>query len=203
MNQTPRKPRVVTLFLIALMLWVGGFVLFSAASIWRLPQKNDQKTDVIVVLTGGGNRVEEGLILFALGKTKELFISGVHPGVTENEVRAMWKGRAPLPECCITLERTSISTLQNAQQTRDWLKNTDYHSIRLVTANYHMNRALLHFSLLLPGVDIIPHPVEHPNVGPRTKRFWLIMLSEYHKTLFRLVSGPYIYAQEWFESRQT
>src|SRR5262249_35130037 len=152
-------------------LWLLGFIFFSGVSIWRTPQKLDTITDAIVVLTGSDKRVEDGLMLFAAGKSKELFISGVHKDVTENEVRTLWKGSAPIPECCITLGRNAISTRENALETRDWLREKNFKSIRLVTANYHMNRSLLNFAFVMPEVKIIPYPTEQPTVTPNKKRF--------------------------------
>lgn len=60
------------------LLWVGGFLYF----IYNLPlQSSDnaqEKTDAIVVWTGGGCRVATGLELLANHLSDRLFISGVY-----------------------------------------------------------------------------------------------------------------------------
>ncbi|MBV9521775.1 MAG: YdcF family protein, partial [Alphaproteobacteria bacterium] len=40
-----------------------------------------------------------------------------------------------------------------------WMRREGYHSLRLVTAGYHMRRSLLEFGRVLPDIRIIAHPV--------------------------------------------
>src|SRR5208282_6393700 len=72
--------RLFQLILILAALWLGGLVYFAG----QIPDSvadPDSQTDVIVVLTGGSQRIETGLQLLAAGKAKMLFISGVNIGV--------------------------------------------------------------------------------------------------------------------------
>ena len=173
--------------LAALVLWIGGFALFATSSILAKPQGVDETTDAIVVLTGGNNRVEEGLELFANGRATHLFITGVFEDVTKREILSRWKGDYALPPCCVTLGYQATTTVQNAAETREWIQKQDYSSVRLVTGNYHMWRSVMEFKHALPGIDIYTNPVWQPDLGMGARHFWELLFSEYHKCLYRRV----------------
>lgn len=173
------------LFFVLLAAWVGGYAYFCWHILHIRPERAAENTDAIIVLTGGNHRVATGLELFAAGRSGHLFISGVNPQVTPQEVEALWKGGTELPSCCIALGQKSTSTIENAQEARDWMRENNFKSARLVTSGYHMPRALLEFRRALPGVDIVPHPVEKPDYAPDDKKFWILSFSEYNKTLWR------------------
>lgn len=171
--------------LFVLTMWFFGFVLFTASALLAQPQGENETTDAIIVLTGGKNRVQEGLSLFAAGRASHLFISGVFEDVQKSEILALWDGDHALPPCCITLGYDSTTTIQNAQETRDWIEKEDYSSIRVVTGNYHMPRAMLELEHALPGIDIYEHPVKQPNLSVFTLRLWELLFLEYHKSIYR------------------
>lgn len=170
-----------------LVLWFAGFIVFALHSLYQSPQKTEHTADAIVVLTGGKNRIEEGLQLFASGRGAHLFITGVHEDVTKKELTARWKGDSALPPCCITLGYKARSTTQNAQETQEWLSGTQYSSIRLVTGNYHMNRSLMEFKHALPDLDIYAHPITPPDMSIYSNTMQRLLLSEYHKMLYRRI----------------
>ena len=182
------KLKKLTLAVIAmLILWVGGFVLFSLSALINIPQGEEETTDAIVVLTGGKNRVEEGLTLFANGRGTHLFISGVFKDVKKREILSQWKGDTALPPCCVTLGYKATSTQQNALETAEWIAAQDYSSIRLVTGDYHMGRSLMEMRHALPDIDIYAHPVPQPDLPRLSLRYWKLLFSEYHKSLYRRV----------------
>ena len=51
------------IILIILSIWIGGFCFFSY-KINKMNIDNEQKTDAIIVLTGGRNRINEAITLF-------------------------------------------------------------------------------------------------------------------------------------------
>jgi uncharacterized SAM-binding protein YcdF (DUF218 family) len=169
------------------LIWMGGFGAFCAISLLRGAASIDQTSDVIVVLTGGKNRVSEGLALFASGRAPNLFISGVHSDVKKSELLDQWHGDHALPACCLELGYRATTTVQNAQETEDWLRKRDFDSLRLVTGNYHMNRAMMELQHALPGIDIFVHPISEPDLSWKDLHFWQLLFSEYHKTLYRSV----------------
>jgi len=54
-------------------------------------------------------------------------------------------------ECCVDLDYTAVNTIGNAVETRRWALNHGFHSLVVVTSNYHMPRAMLELSHQLPA----------------------------------------------------
>lgn len=142
----------------ALVLWSAGFAWFGF-SMPRHVADPITRTDAIVVLTGGSQRLKEGLRLLEAGRARNLFVSGVASGVRLSDLMRV-AGRKPgTPRCCITLGHDAGNTRGNAAETAAWARRRGAASLRLVTANYHMRRSLVEFSRAMPEVRIIPHPV--------------------------------------------
>ena len=179
-----------TLILALLLAWSGGFVWFLRA----IPDEVSDPataTDAIVVLTGGSLRVQSGLALLAAGKARKLFVSGVHPGTDVAALmRAEHQSSGAALACCVVLGHEADNTLGNAEETALWMRREKFHSLRLVTASYHMPRSLLEFSRAMPEVRIVAHPVFPENVlqgywwaRPRTA---MLIFAEYQKYLVAL-----------------
>ncbi len=180
-----KRPSIgkLTLFIAAglFALWLAGLVYFVSFVITATPELANERTDAIIVLTGGRNRVNTGLTLFAEGKSPYLLISGVNPGVSLDNIRAMHVDPPPLPECCIVAGYRATNTRANATESENWIKGNNFTSIRLITSDYHIPRAMTEFRHLMPQLKIIRHPIkEYPL---RSYRFWSTAFGEYHKTL--------------------
>lgn len=186
----PRRLRILTLLTIATILlgslWLLGLVWFAGKAA-AVPRGGAIRTDVIIVLTGGSERIATGLDLLAQSRAERLFISGVDPGVDLEALLAVVQ-RPPSPlDDRITIGHRAADTVGNAAEAASWMRRHGYQSLQLVTANYHMPRSLLAFRALLPGIDIHPHPVRPANVHlddwwrwPGTTR---LLISEYNKYL--------------------
>ena len=96
--------------------WIGGLAVF-AASLDMAVEDGDTVTDAIVVLTGGSDRLSNGLALLEAGKGRKLFVSGVHKGVDLPEL--LRQAHAPQAEapCCIVLGHAADDTAGNAAET--------------------------------------------------------------------------------------
>lgn len=182
-----KRKLIPILFFSLPALWLAGFAVFSVVSLLGLPEKSARTTDAIVVLTGGQNRVDQGLILFAEGKASHLFISGVHKDVKKREITSRWAGETSLPPCCIALGKDATTTIENASETAEWAEENDIQSIRLVTSNYHMPRAKLELSKAMPEVEILANPIKQDDLDTAEKRIWHLLFSEYHKYLLRFM----------------
>jgi len=150
---------------IAAVAIMWGLGLFWFAS--NLPDDvNDvtTHTDAVVVLTGGSERIETGLRLYADGLSDKILISGVGERGRVSDVIARGNPLSPDLVDNVTIGSTAIDTPGNAAETAAWVRAEDVRSIRLVTASYHMRRALLEFRFALPDVYIVPHSVFPPNV---------------------------------------
>jgi uncharacterized SAM-binding protein YcdF (DUF218 family) len=143
------------------LLWGVGFIWFAAT----LPDgatAPDTRTDGIVVLTGGVDRVETGLRLLSAGRAQKLFVSGVYPGVDVAQLLRVSRLPAGQMECCIVLGYVADTTKGNARETANWMRQNGYRSVRIVTASYHMPRSLLEFRNVMPEAVLVPHPVLPP-----------------------------------------
>lgn len=196
MTDTPNTPmhttvRVILAALFVLGLWLAGLQWFTSgiARAVAPPAASLTRTaDAIVVLTGGSRRLEAGFDLLEKGLGKKLFISGVYRGVEVKELLGRWKKEKQSNlDCCVELGFEADDTLGNARETAHWLKKQGYHSIYLVTANYHMRRAMLDFKAFAPDLSVTPYPVL-PD-GPDIKDWWrdasyrTLILKEYMKYL--------------------
>ena len=148
---------------------------------------SEEPTDAVVVLTGGPLRIREGLDLLEKGKAKKLFVSGVSRRVDLAELLRTAQTRPESVACCIALGHDAEDTTGNAAETRQWMEHEGFHSLRLVTANYHMQRSLLEFRYAMPDMTIVPNPVfpesfkrNHWWAWPGT---FALIVSEYQKDL--------------------
>jgi uncharacterized SAM-binding protein YcdF (DUF218 family) len=176
------------------LLWLGGLVLFIA----RLPEsaeQPDRHTDALVVPTGGSERLQEGIRLLIHGSAGKLFISGVNVDSKITDLVASLPADAEKPpealiDCCIVIGHAADSTLGNAAETAAWMKAQGFHSLRLVTADYHMPRSLLEFRRAMPDMEILANPVFPDQV--RRESWWhspgtaSLLIGEYNKYLLAL-----------------
>ncbi|HMA48327.1 MAG TPA: YdcF family protein [Magnetospirillaceae bacterium] len=172
--------------LILFIAWLGGLVAF-AADIPHHVKDSTTHTDAIVVLTGGSERLDTGLSLLRQGLGDKLFVSGVYRGIDVAELLRLARQKPDQVECCIVLGHAADNTLGNAAETAQWMKQEGFHSLRLVTGDYHMRRSLSEFRHAMPDVTIIAHPVFPDSV--KRDRWWLwpgtahLIISEYTKFL--------------------
>ena len=186
-NGSGDAARAVIAALLLLAPIVAGFVWF--AQNLPSPTADSADTDAIVVLTGGSDRLSTGLTLLAAGKGKRLFVSGVHHGVDATELLKTAHVAPLSPELAskIDLGHAAGDTVGNATETAEWMHANHFHTLRLVTADYHMRRALIDFRIAAPDIAIWPNPVRPPNTD--TGRWWRdratfsLLLEEYGKYL--------------------
>lgn len=181
--------RLIITALFCATLWAIGLGWF-VTQIPRTPLPPETKADAVIVLTGGSGRVEYGLQLLANDQAKILFISGVGNEVSLADIVRQGdlvsrQVLEPVAQEKIILGREAFNTIGNADESVRWIKENNYHSILLVTANYHMPRSVAEFSEVMKDVAIIPAPVFTEHFS--TTNWWIekevrpILLSEYHK----------------------
>jgi len=146
-----------------------------------------QYTDGIVVVTGGQQRLDDGLELLTAGKAERMLISGVGEGVN----RAVLVQELGLDDreasalfCCVELDFTADNTRGNAAATKQWAGEHGMRSVRLVTASYHMPRALVVFAREMPDLDIYQWAVMPEDL--QIQNWWL------DRAMFRLLSREYV-----------
>ncbi|MCP4924278.1 MAG: YdcF family protein [bacterium] len=166
-------------------LGIFGFALFVVDMV-QAPQDTSTKTDGIVVLTGGSERIKKGLLLLHKGLAPQLFISGVHKGVRRTDIlrKVSWE----VPQNTVTLGYQALDTQGNALEINQWCQKTGVQTVRLVTSNYHMRRSLQELRHILEtSKDVIAHPVKPSawNKNPWWKKQsgWELVFGEYIKYL--------------------
>lgn len=193
-SERRRRPLLRSLFLACLVAaigWVGGLLWFVTDVQHQAPNPTIT-TDAIVVLTGGTNRLQVGLDLLENDRADQLFISGVGGGGSINEVFAPRQVPKDLAGCCIHLGYRAQDTEGNAHEASDWVRDNGFNSIWIVTANYHIRRAMLEFERTLPDVFVMPYPVAPE--GLELGEWWnhegtlRLLVNEYNKLLVAL--GP-------------
>lgn len=170
--------------------WFAGLVLFLAR-VPDLPALPPEKADAIVILTGGSLRVREGVELLAHHTADKLFISGVGEKVARQDILKQIPGLIADEDAeRITLGHQAQSTRGNAEETEQWVRSNKVRSIILVTAHYHLPRAMLEFKERMPTLKIYPYPVFPAAQQERPKDYYLLIIKEYHKFLYRWWGVP-------------
>ena len=141
----------------------GGFLWFLEATRAGV-EAPGRRTDAIVVLTGGLDRVETALDLLEGGAAPRLLVSGAASGLTPAAL-ARAHGRDPAALTGrLAIGHAAATTAGNAAETAAWIaaeaaSGRPVRTLRVVTAAYHMPRAMLELGRALPGVELVAHPV--------------------------------------------
>lgn len=129
---------LIRLFSFGLLVYALGYAAFAVL----LPRPaGDERTDAVVVLTGGTGRLERGFDILQRGLAQRLLISGVDRTVRARELAAAYDVEPRLFDCCIALGRESFDTRSNADEVARWMERRRFRSLRLVTNDLHMPRA--------------------------------------------------------------
>ncbi len=184
----------------ALVRWtVRGLVLVSSLAIIGLGtgffvfvgtlDRNESplpgKSDGIVALTGGSQRIGDAVDLLVKGHGRRLLISGVNEKTSREEIAKFNPEAQRLFACCVDLDYRARNTIGNAIETRRWASLHGFRSLIVVTSNYHMPRTLVELAKVLPDVHIVPHAVVAEQINPG--HWWYdltmarLLLSEYAK----------------------
>ena len=91
--------------------------------------------------------------------------------------RIVWSWTRRCWRAAVTLGRTATSTVGNACETAAWVRQHAIHGLIVVTAGYHMPRALLELGRALPGVTLYPVAVQPP--GMHEAGMMRLLLGEY------------------------
>ena len=117
-------------------------------------KKKDKIFDGIAVLTGGKGRINKGLKLLEKYPYAKLIISGVEKNVnieilTDNE--SIYEK--------IYLDKTSRTTINNAEEIVSWAKELNLSNILIITSYYHMPRSIMLLKYFDKKITFIPLPV--------------------------------------------
>jgi uncharacterized SAM-binding protein YcdF (DUF218 family) len=182
-SRTPLRRRVFMVFgigvLVAVVAWGGSFAwfIYLAGRSGEVPSH----TDGIVAFTGGPERVETALRLLADRRADHLLLSGIGGGAELPEL-ARRAGLDPQPLASrVTIGRSAATTRGNATETAAWVRANDIRSLAVVTASFHMPRALAELSRALPETKLYPLPVVPPERPDRAAVPLRLIAEEYIK----------------------
>jgi len=164
-----------------LLLYAIGFILF-AFTLGKPASAQAAPTDAAVVLTGGSGRIEHAIDVLHQGKAKRLLVAGADPAVTKRDLAARIPGSSGLLKCCVDLGSESVDTRSNAEEAGRWLSKRKFHSLRLITSDWHMRRARYEFTRVLGNRYSIVTD------GVQTEPSFLILFAEYNKYLLRRIA---------------
>ena len=157
----------VSIIIISFLIYFFNGLFNYQERILSLTEYSSKRVSNIVILTGGSNRIRDGLKIIenlensAIINTK-LLISGTGKGFTISNVKKLLPKNKSLNiflKCCIELDNKSQNTHSNAIETLKWAKKKNIKTFILITSNYHMPRAALEFKAQMPNFEIITHPI--------------------------------------------
>jgi uncharacterized SAM-binding protein YcdF (DUF218 family) len=170
---------ILRFFAAVLLVYAFGFLGFAVS----LPKPvAGERTDAVIVLTGGPGRIARGLAVVEQGLAKEMFVSGVDPEVRPAEFAAEFDVSRRTMECCVKLGYLAVDTRSNAGEAAQWLRENEFESVRLVTTDWHMARASSEFGETLPpDMRVVEDAVvSHPDLAT--------LYLEYNKLLAAAIS---------------
>lgn len=164
---------------LAFVAWFLGMFWFA---VFLPGPAGKEKTDAVVVLTGGSGRFDQAMDALKAGQAKRMLVSGVDPTVRRAELEEAQHIPRKLSRCCIDLDKASVDTISNARESARWLKGHGFRSVRLVTSDWHMRRAELEL-IHAVGRDVRIVPDAVPSDPSLTQLF-----KEYNKLLARFIA---------------
>jgi uncharacterized SAM-binding protein YcdF (DUF218 family) len=163
------------------LVYALGFVLF-AFTLGKPAAATAAPTDAAVVLTGGSGRIEHAVDVLRDGRARRLLVAGADPSVTKADLGRRLGGSGNLIKCCVDLGSESVDTRSNAEEAGRWLHTHGFHSVRLITSDWHMRRARYEFEKVLGA----KFPLVTDAVSSEPS--FLTLFGEYNKLVLRRIA---------------
>lgn len=181
----------VATFLVVALIWLSGLFAFAARVQTSTPAPLPQPADGVVALTGANSagRISAAVGLLAQGYGARVLVSGVNRDASREDIRTVSRAVRRLYDCCVDLGFNAADTVGNARETDEWARFMRYRSLIVVTADYHMPRAMLELGAVMhpPQVRLQAYPIATESLQSRT--WWRhpaaarLMVVEYCKYL--------------------
>ena len=173
------------------LIFLGGYLT---------PVDTLSRSDAIVVLSGGPDRIDWGIKLYQDGWSPRLVLVGAALDKSgPSNAAAMRKKalQAGVPDTAIFLEEESTNTLENATLSKRILDSFGAKSIILVTSPYHQRRALETFKNVYDkeSISIINSPSGYSSWN--SKEWWAkptsadLTTSEILKIIWAKLTGEF------------
>ena len=183
--------RSVAALLVLAIIWFAGLLAFAHRVQTQTPNPIPTRAQGIVVLTGANSneRLAAGMQLLEDGYGKRLLVSGVNRMASREDIRHVSRAVRRLYDCCVDLGFTAADTVGNARETAAWAHAMRYRSLIIVTADYHMPRAMLELNAVLRGAGVTTQTYAAPTRALKARDWWRhpgaarLMVVEYCKYL--------------------
>lgn len=183
--------RSVSAFLVVALIWAAGLFAFATRVQQSTPPAQPDAAEGIVALTGANSneRIEAAVGLLQDGLGKRVLISGVNRGASREDIRAVSKAVRRVYDCCVDLGFTAVDTVGNARETADWARSMRFHSLIIVTTDYHMPRAMLELRAVMREPQFHLQAYAVPTPALKSRGWWRspksarLMVVEYCKYL--------------------
>jgi len=181
--------KTLAALLLASVIWAVGLVTFADRVERSTPARLPTKAQGVVALTGIGSneRIGAGVVLLERGLAQRMLVSGVNREVSREDIRAVSRAVRRVYDCCIDLGFTAADTVGNARETSEWARAMRYDDLIVVTADYHMPRAMLELRSAMPQARLQAYPVATSVFNAhrwwRSSKSARLMIVEYSKYL--------------------
>jgi uncharacterized SAM-binding protein YcdF (DUF218 family) len=164
----------ISAFLVLALIWTAGLFAFADRVHDSTPAPEPQFADGIVTLTGANSnaRIATAVGLLQEGKAKRVLVSGVNREASREDIRTVSNAVKRLYDCCVDLGFTAADTVGNARETVEWAKAMRYHDLIVVTADYHLPRAMLELRAVMPEPPFHLQSYAVPTPKLDMKRWW-------------------------------
>ncbi|MCH1640137.1 YdcF family protein [Paenibacillus timonensis] len=138
-----------------ILKWLAILILFLLvvlgpfAGNFLVIHENPQKSDVIIVLSGGSNNLNIGIELYEQKYAPQIMVSNA---LDYDTIGTMEKRK--IPSTSVIFETKADSTYTNAIYTKDLMIKHRLNSAIIVTPDYHMRRVKYHFDKVYKGTGI-------------------------------------------------
>lgn len=181
----------IAAFLVVALIWFSGLLAFASRVQHSTPNRAPAPAHGIVALTGANSneRLAAAMGLLEDGYGKRVLVSGVNPKASRADVRRVSRAVRRLYDCCVDLGFTAADTVGNARETLAWAEAMRYRKLIIVTADYHMPRAMLELNAVFRGAGITAQTYAVPTKALKARDWWRnpdaarLMVVEYCKYL--------------------
>ena len=181
----------VAAFLVVALIWYCGLLAFAGRVQQQTPARAPAPAQGIVALTGVGSnqRIAAAISLLEDGYGRRVLVSGVNPKASREDIRHVSRAVRRLYDCCVDLGFTAVDTVGNARETAGWARAMRYDRLIVVTADYHMPRAMLELNAVLRGSGVTAETFAVPTPALKDRHWWRdpsaarLMVMEYCKYL--------------------
>jgi uncharacterized SAM-binding protein YcdF (DUF218 family) len=150
------------------MFYGVGLLSFATRINQSTPAADPPVSDGVVAFTGASDaRITAAMKLLETGKAKRMLISGVSRRANRRDIRDVAKATRRFYDCCVDLGFKAVNTVGNGRETAQWARAEGYRTLIVVTADYHMPRAMLELRAALPEAELTPYPIQTSELDVR------------------------------------